>query len=605
MSYTKEQQSILKTTIKLMKASKKGLPKLLDLINAGVSRGKLRQHFGSIGRLYDCVRESFAEDFTKCIERAELDIERQALIESVKNLITVLGRFPTAEELTAQGLTRAKIRTHFTNLAAMFKFIKLEHSELFMDLFSSAEFTDERMNETLDRIATTDTFAVSTIVSGCELHEGAYDALETWRTHFGGQVIFQPMADPARPKQGQHMFFDTRLKHDNIAFRDISLNDKVHLLSILYSAKRINPHDTAKRFVDNQSISFIASPKQALTPLANMSGNPGYVFSPGAITVSDYTTEMYMSNGTAYLADKMHCMGAGIVKIIGKNRYSFSNVEFDIDGSFALDGRLYTPDGTIGDIDVDYLFVGDLHCSEVDEEALTEVVHAAAQLRPKEIFVQDVMSGVSINPFDSRMPMRQFHNKMVVRSLEAEIKDMHEKLMRLYRASESVIQIVHSNHHLFIRDWIDKGVYHKDVTNFELGHKLAWIRMQDPEADLLKAAYELVIPEAARIPGMVFNGPRTSVKRGGVECGSHGHKGAQGKKSPNIKTLRMELGPCNAGHGHMSEIYDGAFRVGTLEHVWDKAPAYARDGADCWSQSYVIQHSNGKRQMVHIIKKGQ
>ncbi len=597
------QQAIIKTVLKLMKTSKRGLPKLLDLINAGISRGKLRQHFGSIGELYSNMANNFPEELERCQQAEIAETGRTRLVEATKDLIRALGRFPTSVELEASGITRAAVRHSFINQERLFKFIKQEHADLFTDLFSSEEFTDERFAETLDNVASTDQFAISTIVSGCTLHEGAYDALETWRSSVGGQTIFQPMADPARQKTGQEMFFDTRLKHDNIAFRDIALNDKVHLLSILYSAKRINPHDSAKRFVDNQSLSFIASPKQKLTPLANMSGQPGYAFSTGAITESDYTTEMYMSNGTAYVADKMHCMGAGIVQIIGKNRYAFSNVEFDIDGSFALDGKLYTPDGDIGEIDVDYLFSGDLHCAEVDDDALDELIIAASLLRPKEIFLQDAFSGVSINPFDRRSPMKQFHNRLIIRSFTDEVWDFHRKVERIQKASGAIIQIVHSNHHLFIRDFIDSKRYADDVSNFELGHKLAWIRMQDREADLLKAAYELTVPTDQRVPGIVFNQPSVSVKRHGVECGVHGHKGAQGKKSPNIQTLRAELGPCNAGHGHMSEIHDGAFRVGTMEHLFDKRPDYARDGADLWSQSYVLGYTNGKRQLVHIVKK--
>jgi hypothetical protein len=602
--FTSEQQAILKTSIKLMKAPGGGLPKLLDLINAGVSRAKLRHHIGSIGVLYEMLKTHFPKEYDACFARGQISAARARLIDTTKNLITALGRFPTAAELEASGITRAALREHFPGVNQLFEFIKKEHADLFLDLFSSSEFTEERMAETLDRIATTDQFAISTIVSGCSLHEGAYDALETWRASVGGQTIFQPLADPARPRQGQAMFFDTRLKHDNIAFRDIHLNDKVHLLSILYSAKRINPHDAAKRFVDNQSLSFIASPKQKLTPLANMQGQPGYAFSTGAITVADYTTEMYMSNGTAYVAEITHNMGAGIVQIIGKNRYKFNNVEFDLDGSFALDGSLYMPDGSCGEIDTDYLFLGDLHCAEIDRAALDEVCVAVAESKPAEIFVQDAFSGVSINPFDTRSPMKQFHNKQVSKSLSDEILDMHNIFSRLNAICDSTIQVVHSNHHLFLQMYIDSGRYAKEVTNFEIGHKLAWIRMQDPEADLLEAAYKLVVPESEQLKALVFNGPRVSIKRHGVECGVHGHKGAQGKKSPNIQTLRAELGHCNAGHGHCSEIHDGAFRVGTMEHIWDKAPAYARDGADLWSQSFVRGYSNGKRQLVHIVKKG-
>jgi len=605
---TKSQQNIIKLVRAWLKKSSSGFPTLTELKDElEITHQHLRTNFGSLSSLKGAlIQLGFGQEIELAEQRWEDKGTKNRIIDAAISLLEELSRYPTINEMREyKGISREAIRRYFGGIGGLCTAIEKEHSDIFEDLFTTQEFTKENLKLAKDSIKGQEDFLITTAVSGCRVHRKAYDAVVNWENDVGGLTLYQPIADPARPQQGQHMFFDPQLKDEHFIFNDIDINNKIHISSLLTSAKQLNPHTGLRSICDREGITFVAAPKQVLTPLANMSRMPGYIFSPGAITVSDYTTELYMSNRTAYIAERKHHLGGAIVRVLGPNKYFFTNVEFDLEsGEFAHLGKLYTSTG-VKDINTKYMVLADLHSEELDEKAFEGVLAAIDYFRPEEIFLHDCISFCTINPFDARRPLLVAHAR---KALGQSILDSTDLLMRrlnkLHAVCGSKLMIVRGNHDAFLDMWVEKGSYMKDPINFEIGHELASAKLRHEHLNALEYVLKSTNPDVKWLFDKVeFLSEISSVRRYGVECGQHGRWGSQGSGNPNLGKCVEELGPCNMGHGHTSEIHPkGGMRVGqmlpTNPHERVK---YARKGPSKNSQSFIVGYVNGQRQLIHLI----
>ena len=56
-------------------------------------------------------------------------------------------------------------------------------------------------------------------------------------------------------------------------------------------------------------------------------------------------------------------------------------------------------------------------------------------------------------------------------------------------------------------------------------------------------------------------------------------------------------GASNVGHNHSAAIFRSVFRVGTST----KLQLSYNDGPSAWTQTHLIQHKDGSRQLIHVI----
>src|SRR5690606_483429 len=121
------------------------------------------------------------------------------------------------------------------------------------------------------------------------------------------------------------------------------------LSNILVSAKQIQPTTGLARFTREGSC-ILASPKQFLDFVAVSPSKerlPRMVATTGAITVSNYDNDYYMSQRTSAIAEFDHQLGAIIVEVVDNTHYHFRHVRASSDGSFVDLGRRYCPDGLV------------------------------------------------------------------------------------------------------------------------------------------------------------------------------------------------------------------------------------------------------------------
>jgi hypothetical protein len=241
--------------------------------------------------------------------------------------------------------------------------------------------------------------------------------------------------------------------------------------------------------------------------------------------------------------------------------------------------------------------LGDFHAQTQVKGAYESTKAILDWCHPEEIFIQDADSAITVNPFDARKPISQFHNCLEVNDILAGIEILVEKLYDL-KSSTGKINVVASNHELFYQYYILSGRYAKDVLNMKIGHQMALWLIDDKNINLLEKLCRYVDKKVATFVN--FLKPYESCKRMGVEQNCHGHLGANGNRNPNLTKLLEAYGPVNAGHAHRSEMVGEAMRVGTMEGLGKERPLYAKAGASSWSQSLILGYDSGDRQLIHL-----
>jgi hypothetical protein len=528
------------------------------------------------------------------------------ILQKYVKLVEKLGRFPTNLEVQKAGITRNLYRHHFLNLEGIQAAAKKEFPQAFAALFSSDDFTPARFKGTKEALRDVDEFIITTVVAGCDVFEEALAAVDRWSKETGGMLLCQPIKDPAQSHTGGQGnfakdFFDPMLADYDFVWKTLKLNNKVTVSDILQSAKQLNPHTGLERISDNTGLTVIASPKVRLTPLANMEGQPGYLCSAGSITLANYESDMYMSQRTAKFGYAEHMLGGLYVKLLGKNRYEFTPIEFNKkNGSFVIDGKHYSADGKSSEVSPQIITFGDLHIEELSDFMRAEFLRIIKEEKPVEIDLHDVFSGIACSPFNKRKPELQYleSREYKTATVQADLARVGELLNTA--AGMAQVNVIDSNHHKFLEYWISSGAYRiGHAADIMFAHKLAEAWLRCPEIPILKTA---ILCAGVQLNSSIkFHLGYKSFKFAGIERSQHGHASSRGKAGTLTKMLE-ELGPCNYGHTHLTQIVGRAWNVGTFSGIGDRRPAYAKQGANKQSNSYIRIYANGHRELVHIFE---
>ena len=538
-------------------------------------------------------------------QKAQVEKKRQKVIEKYIALVEKLNRFPTQPELLATGVDYSSFCRWFRNMATLNKEAKEAFPNAFSGLFSSEDFTFARFKNTKEALKDVDSFIVTTVVAGCEAHEPALAAIKSWEKDTGGMLLCQPIKDPAQTlssgKSNMNLdFFDPILGSYDFIWKKLKLNNSVTLSDISVSAKQLNPHTGLERISNNAGLTIVASPKRRLTPLANMSGQPGYLISAGAITLPNYETDKYMSLRTAEFGYAEHKLGGVYVKLLGKNRYEFTPITFDkTDGHFSIGLKTYSDSGVVETLP-QILSFGDLHVEELTEwrtNAFFEILETAPST---EIDLHDVFSGISCNPFNKKKPELQYLEGRASRSTTVE-EDLKRVGTFLNDAAQfSKVNVIDSNHHKFLEYWITSGAYRVgDPANIKFAHKLAEAWLSNPRTPILLTALRCAGVDLNS--KVIFHGSIKSLKFKGIERSQHGHLSSTGKPRV-LGKLMEELGPCNVAHTHVVQIIGEAWNPGTFSGVGERRPEYACKGPNKQGNAYIRVYPDGQRELVHIFE---
>jgi len=539
------------------------------------------------------------DEYDEELAQEEAEEKKSGIILDYANLFDQFKRSPTMQELVDLGHTKDSIKHHFSSLTKLEELAREEHPNSFFDVAIATLLEDPKFKERLHKtVKQYKKFVVTTAVTGCLVHDGFYASLKSYCKANKAALLVLVASDPAHNKKhnkGGYGTIDQRVSNECFVVEDVWLNSNFFISTIKLSAKQINP-TTGLSDIGHREGSFVfASPKQSLVLESTSNEKPPHVMmTTGAVTIPNYKTNMYMSERTAYIADKHHVMGAVMVSIHDDKTYGYTQVQMmNEEGSFVHWGKRYHPNGKVTNEAPKAIVLGDWHSGETDPEVRKCTEEMLGFFKPEKIVSHDTFNGLSINHHEEEnMMLQAIRHMKATPSLEQEIVGLKDDLQWFSKQAKEVV-LVKSNHDEFLSgNYLKFAKYAHDPQNHYFSLDLAKAMMEGK--DPLKFAVEKVGLKATNIRWLQRD---EDFKIAGIQLGAHGDIGPSGSRG-NIKNMRKAYGSSVTGHSHTPGIWHGAWAVGTSSYL---RLSYNR-GPGSWMQTHCLVYEDGSRQLVNMIK---
>lgn len=522
--------------------------------------------------------------------------KKQGIIIDYAELFDELKRAPKMDELVELGHTKDSIKHHFSSLGKLDEMAREEYPDKFFDVEIADLLVNNDLADKLHKVVKQHKkFVITTAVTGCAVHEGFHASLKSFCKQNKAALLILVASDPAHNKsRGGFGTIDTRLAKECMVVEDTYLNSNFFISTIKLSAKHINPTVGLSDIGQREGSFVFASPKQSMT-LESTSNEklPHVMMTTGAITAPNYVTELYMSERTAYIADKHHVMGAIYVNIFDNETYGYTQIQMlNDEGSFVHFGKRYHPNGKVTNDAPEVLVCGDWHSGETDPLVRQCTEEMAGFFKPKKIALHDTFNGKSINHHEENNTIVQAQHFMHgTPSLEQEFVGLRDDLDWFSKLAEEIV-IIKSNHDEFLsKDYLRYAKYAKDPQNHYFSLDLAKAMMEGK--DPVKFGAEKVGLKAKNIHWLKRD---DDFKVAGIQLGAHGDIGPAGTRG-NIKNMRKSYGMSVTGHSHCPGIWHGAFAVGTSSFL----KLGYNQGPSNWLQTHCLVYSDGSRQLINMV----
>lgn len=532
------------------------------------------------------------------LEKENNEEKKHGIVRDFANLFEKLHRAPKMDELAELDHTKDSIKHHFSSLTKLEEIARGEFPEKFFDTRIEDLLGEDASNKLHKVVKQYKKFVITTAVTGCAVHEGFHASLKTYCKANKAALLVLVASDPAHNKEhnrGGYGTIDMKLAKECMVVEDTYLNSNFFISTIKLSAKQINP-TTGLSDIGQREGSFVfASPKQSMI-LESTSNEklPHVMMTTGAITSPNYVTNMYMSERTAYIADKHHVMGAVVVSIHDDKSYGYTQIQMlNEEGSFVHWGKRYHPNGKIVNEVPEAIVCGDWHSGETDPLVRACTEEMLSFFKPKKAVLHDTFNGASINHHEEEnMMIKAVKFMQGAPSLEQEVVGLRDDLQWFSKQVQEVV-LVKSNHDEFLSgSYLKFAKYAKDPQNHYFSLDLAKAMMEGK--DPLKFATEKVGLKVTNIRWLQRD---EDFKIAGIQLGAHGDIGASGSRG-NLKGMRKAYGYSVTGHSHTPGIWHGAYAVGTSSFL---RLSYNR-GPGSWMQTHCLVYADGSRQLINMIK---
>jgi hypothetical protein len=456
----------------------------------------------------------------------------------------------------------------------------------------------------------------------CDVHQPFWNNLKAYAAHLGAEIVVAPFtyqlsvvrdraratagSDEARRLARQRSWtWDERLA-PFLRREPLDLGPLVFFCDMnqLPTAKSpltdLETHSRGKWAVFPHA-------KVALKTVAAAS-DPPIICTTGAVTVPDYT-----DTKAGIKAVFHHVLGATLVEIDADNRPFVRQINAMNDGSFQdLDASVRSGRVSVGHR-VEAITFGDIQSPYLDPEVamgtwgfdteawrLSDVPCLTASLRPRFGFYHDLCDNKPISHHELRKPLERFRTFVAGHAgIERHIQDAAAFVLGTSR-SDMLSVLIESNHDKWLDRWLDEGDHRKDRPN-----ALAFLRwniaryeaVERGEDDFSVWRHALRESHPGKMEDVSFVREGGSFlicqEAGGIECGAHGHLGANGSKG-TMTGLAKVSGKANFGDKHSLAIVDGAYFAGTsslLDLGYNKGPS-------SWRHGHIITYANGKRTLL-------
>ncbi len=365
--------------------------------------------------------------------------------------------------------------------------------------------------------------------------------------------------------------------------------------------------------------------KRPLSGYESYTGRKSGIFPHAKIEMSSVPASKFEDpkfNYTTGTVTRMNYIvkGAGLQAIF-HHGFGALLVEVDSDGDWFCRQVNSTNDGVICDLDVmvkdgkvttghqiEGLNQGDTHHQEMDPTANLVVEKIIDDLKPKNIFYNDLLNFGSANHHEMKDPFRKFERySRGQNDVREEVRGtMHYMVRRSFLYPDSHHVVVDSNHDRAAERWLREADWRHDPTNMLFYMEAAQAKLQaiaafDPTFHLMRHWWELhTMDMSSPTDNVTFLDEDESLvicedAHGGNECGMHGHLGPNGAQGSAAAFAKMGR-KANVGHTHSCGIYDGIYTAGTTS-IMDLG--YNR-GPSSWSHSEIVTYQTGKRAIITL-----
>lgn len=461
-----------------------------------------------------------------------------------------------------------------------------------------------------EHIAPTDEvqyFVLTSAQDGTHIHKGFLENIEAYMKFRNGRIIISGFSYnrsifEEHSKKVEHGATYAQEIMPYIQENRVTLGDDLIFcseLNILPTA--VNPLSDLSTYTGS-AWGIIPHPKVHMNSIPTEKDQPTKIIqTTGAITLPNY-----IQKKAGQKAEHYHEIAAVVVELLPNGKYFIRHIHADDeDGSFQ-DLTYMVKNGRVRKKEENVLAItwGDIHHEKSDP-----VINAACwgvghdpyfkvmidTLKPEQSFVHDIIDFTPRNHHNIRDPhfMFEMYTKGTDK-VETAIGQAAEFLKEITRPWTKTI-VVESNHDLALLRWLKYEDYKSDPVNarYFLELQTEVYRALEDQNDKFQVL-SWAMRKAVDLTGITFlHEDESYTIANGIECGMHGHLGANGARANPMQFARMGR-RSNTAHTHSATIKDGAWICGvsgSLEMGYNK-------GLSSWSHSHIITYKSGKRAMI-------
>lgn len=330
------------------------------------------------------------------------------------------------------------------------------------------------------------------------------------------------------------------------------------------------------------------------------------IMTTGAVTLPNYIRKK-----AGIKAMFHHIVGAVLVELCPDGTFFARHIlatSLD-DGSFYDLDRHITEEGVTEGHRVEGLTYGDIHHEKLDPTValatwgydVSERVcwddypSLVAALRPNFEFFHDLSdfsprNHHSIADHHFRFAAHQHNRDNVADALRGCANFLTET-----RRDDCQQIVVESNHDQALVKWLKTADYRADPENALFFLDCQFYYYKQIRAGVANPPVFEKVLRTFGIPGdtAFVSEDESFVLCGEIECGMHGHLGANGARATPLTFARAGQ-KSNTGHTHSPSIRDGAYVAG----VSGKLDMGYNKGLSSWAQAHIVTYANGKRAIL-------
>ena len=467
--------------------------------------------------------------------------------------------------------------------------------------FSDFMYSNQQNRFSPSTVMTGQRFVITSIQNNTEINTEFYESLLTYCKKNDAELVVIPTlhqeSQYAPPMRVQWALDDSELLFDKV-----TLNGVINILStIKINAAAENPLGGLDALSKGKTL-IVPHNQLQMRSLPVLRGeHPVIMTTTGTISKPNYIKSKSGEKATF------------------NHSYSAILVDFD-DDIYHL--RVLNADDTGGFYDIDgYYFGKEFKKLEGVEAIITGDEHVIVTspevsqatyydpddsmvnvLKPKVIVRHDVLDCFTVSHHhrkDNFLQYSKYINNLnkIEEELDLTLDYIWKTTPKLAYPPKNVI--VSSNHHDHLKRWLNETDPKIEPWNAKIFHKLTYLMLEEIEKKSgIYSPDPFIIYANQKYPGLIdFVDRNVPYKIKGIELSNHGDIGANGSRG-SLTQFAKYADKVVVGHSHTPGINKGAYSVGcstpkTLEYT---------NGPSSWMNTHCIIYSNGKRQLINIIR---